>query len=427
MKNNSKNPWKWIPTLYITEALPYVTVMSISVVMYKRLDLSNAEIALYTSWLYLPWVIKPFWSPLVDLLRNKRWWIIITQILLGAGMAGVAFTIPTTHFVQSTLAFFWLVAFSSATHDIAADSFYMGVLEEHEQALYVGIRSTFYRIGTIAGQGLLIMLAGTLEVCTGNVARSWSLMFYILAVLLFLLAIYHQIMLPRNEKTPARTVTDSRHFFNNFMEAFVSFFRKKQFVAGVLFMLLFRFPEALLIKVSNMYLIDPISKGGLGLSTQEVGLAQGTIGVLGLTVGGIIGGIAIARGGLRKWLWPMTWSITLPNLVYVYMGYCYPTSLWIISGCIFIEQFGYGFGFSAYMLYLIYYCRGEYQAAHYAICTAFMALSMMIPGMFAGWIQEQTGYFYFFLLVMACCPLTIWVSSLLKIDPQFGKKYTQSL
>lgn len=422
MKNSKYNPWKWIPTLYITEALPYVTVMSISVVMYKRLNLSNTEIALYTSWLYLPWVIKPFWSPVVDLLRNKRWWIVITQILLGAGLAGVAFCIPTTHFVQTTLAFFWLVAFSSATHDIAADSYYMSVLQEHEQALYVGVRSTFYRIGTIAGQGLLIMLAGTLEVYTSNIARSWSLMFYILAAFLLLIALYHQIILPRNERVSASGSASARYFLKNFMEAFVSFFRKRQFVAGALFMLLFRFPEALLIKVSNMYLIDPVNKGGLGLTTQEVGLVQGTIGVLGLTVGGIIGGIVIAQGGLRKWLWPMTWSITLPNLVYVYMSYSYPDSLLLISSCIFLEQFGYGFGFSAYMLYLIYYCRGKYQAAHYAICTAFMALSMMIPGMFAGWIQEQIGYFYFFLFVIACCPLTIWVSSLLKIDPQFGKK-----
>lgn len=359
---------------------------------------------------------------MIDLLRNKRWWIIITQILLGAGLAGVAFCIPTTHFVQSTLAFFWLVAFSSATHDIAADSFYMSVLKEHEQALYVGIRSTFYRVGTIAGQGLLIMLAGTLEVYTENIARSWSLMFYILAALLILMAAYHKVMLPRNENVPPQASARSRDFLKNFMNAFVSFFRKPQFLAGVLFMLLFRFPEALLIKVANMFLIDPVSQGGLGLTTQEVGLAQGTIGVLGLTLGGIIGGIAIARGGLRRWLWPMTWSITVPNLVYVYMSYYHPDSLLLISSCIFLEQFGYGFGFSAYMLYLIYYSRGRYQAAHYAICTAFMALSMMIPGMFAGWIQEQIGYFYFFLFVMACCPLTIWVSSLLKIDPLFGKK-----
>lgn len=234
MKNQNNNPWKWIPTLYITEALPYVTVMSISVVMYKRLNLSNAEIALYTSWLYLPWVIKPFWSPVIDLLRNKRWWIIITQILLGAGLAGVAFCIPTTHFVQSTLAFFWLVAFSSATHDIAADSFYMSVLKEHEQALYVGIRSTFYRVGTIAGQGLLIMLAGTLEVYTENIARSWSLMFYILAALLILMAAYHKVMLPRNESVPPQASARSRDFLKNFMNAFVSFFRKPQFLAGVL-------------------------------------------------------------------------------------------------------------------------------------------------------------------------------------------------
>lgn len=422
MKQMHSNPWAWIPTLYITEALPYVTVMSIAVVMYKRLELSNAEITLYTSWLYLPWVIKPFWSPVVDLLRNKRWWIILTELLLGAGMAGVAFCIPASHFVQSTLAFLWLVAFSSATHDIAADSYYMGVLEEHEQALYVGIRSTFYRIGTIAGQGLLIMVAGTLEVFTENIAYSWSLVFYLLAGVLLLLGLYHKFVLPQKERARDAQSISVKTFASNFMEAFASFFRKRQFLAGVLFMLLFRFPEALLIKIANMYLIDPSTKGGLGLTTQEVGFTQGTIGVIGLTLGGIIGGLAIARGGLKKWLWPMTWSITLPNLVYVYMSYCHPESIWVISSCIFVEQFGYGFGFSAYMLYLIYYSRGQYQASHYAICTAVMALSMMIPGMFAGWIQEQIGYFYFFVFVMACCPLTIWVSSLLRIDSHFEKK-----
>lgn len=416
------SPWSWIPTLYFAEALPYVAVMTISVIMYKRLGISNTDIALYTSWLYLPWVIKPFWSPFVDLLKTKRWWVVTMQFLIGAGLAGIAFTIPMDHFFQVTLAVFWLVAFSSATHDIAADGFYMLALDSHDQAFYVGIRSTFYRIATIAGQGLLVMLAGALENSTGKIPFAWSITFLILAGLFIGLCLYHKYILPVPKSDKAAATVTASTIFREFFATFVSFFRKKQALVAILFMLFYRFPEAQLVKLVTPFLIDPREVGGLGLTTSEIGLVYGTIGIIGLTLGGIIGGIVAAHGGLKKWLWPMALAITLPDLVFIYLSSALPESLLIINVCVFIEQFGYGFGFTAYMLYLIYFSDGEHKTAHYAICTAFMALGMMLPGMIAGWLQEQLGYVNFFWWVMGCCLITLAVTAFLRIDPAFGRK-----
>ena len=416
------SPWAWIPTLYFAQGLPYVAVMTISVIMYKRLGISNAELAFYTGWLNLPWVIKPLWSPFIDLIKTKRWWITWMQLLIGAGLAGIAFTIPTDYFFQLTLAIFWLMAFSSATHDIAADGFYMLGLSSHEQALFVGIRSTFYRIATIAGQGLLIMLAGHLEKTTNNIPFSWSITFMVLTGLFLALWAWHKFILPRPDSDKAAREVSASTLLKEFGATFVSFFHKKQAVIAILFMLLYRLPEALLAKMSIPFLIDPTSEGGLGLTTEQIGFVQGTVGIIGLTLGGILGGIAVSRHGLKRWLWPMVWAISLPDIVYVYLSYAQTASLTLVNTCVFIEQFGYGFGFTAYMLYLIYFANGEHKTAHYAICTAFMALGMMIPGMAAGWLQEVMGYQMFFIWIMICTLATFGVTALLKIDPEFGKK-----
>ena len=417
-----KTPWAWVPTLYFAEGVPYVAVMTISLILYKRLGLSNTDITLYTSWLYLPWVIKPLWSPFVDMLRTKRWWIVTMQVLIGASLAGVAFTIPADFWLQGSLAFFWLMAFSSATHDIAADGFYMLGLDQHEQAYFVGIRSTFYRIATIFSSGLLVGLAGALQVLTRSIRYSWSLVFYLMAGLFVAFWLYHNWMLPRPSEDADRGRKTASDIFREFRDTVVTFFQKPQVWVGICFMLFYRMPEGLLAKVSALFLVDKVSNGGLGLSDGEFGLVQGTVGVIGLTLGGILGGICASRDGLKRWLWPMVMAITLPDLVYVYLSYIQPSSLINISVCIFIEQFGYGFGFSAYMLYLIYYSQGEHKTAHYALCTAFMALSMMIPGLFAGALQESVGYPAFFLIVVGACAMTYIVTSLLKIDPEFGKK-----
>ena len=423
---NKRNPWAWVPTLYFAEGVPYVAVMTISLIMYKRLGLSNTDITLYTSWLYLPWVIKPLWSPFVDMLKTKRWWIITMQLLIGAALAGVAFTIPGPWWLQGSLCFFWLMAFSSATHDIAADGFYMLGLDQHEQAYFVGIRSTFYRIATIFSSGLLVGLAGALQVLTRNITYSWSLVFYLMAGLFIALWLYHSWALPKPAEDGERQQRSITGIVNEFSQTVVTFFQKPQVWAGICFMLFYRMPEGLLAKVSALFLVDAGHNGGLGLSDGEYGLVQGTVGVIGLTLGGILGGICASRDGLKRWLWPMVMAITLPDLVYVYLSYVMPSDLLVINVCVFIEQFGYGFGFSAYMLYLIYYSMGEHKTSHYALCTAFMALSMMIPGLFAGALQEAVGYQAFFLIVVAACSLTYIVTAFLKIDPEFGKKKAEA-
>ena len=420
--SKQKSPWAWVPTLYFAEGVPYVAVMTISVIIYKRLGLSNTDITLYTSWLYLPWVIKPLWSPFVDMLRTKRWWIITMQILIAAALAGIAVTIPGPIWLQGSLAFFWLMAFSSATHDIAADGFYMLGLNQHQQAYFVGIRSTFYRIATIFSSGLLVGLAGALQVLTRSIQYSWSLVFYLVAGLFIALWLYHNWALPRPAEDGEKTQKTARDIIREFWLTLVTFFHKPQMWVGICFMLFYRMPEGLLSKVSALFLVDSTKNGGLGLSDGEFGLVQGTVGVIGLTLGGILGGICASRDGLKRWLWPMVMAITIPDIVYVYLSCALPTDLIVINICIFLEQFGYGFGFSAYMLYLIYYSQGEHKTAHYAICTAFMALSMMIPGLFAGALQESVGYQGFFLIVILSCLITYLVSSLLKIDPEFGKK-----
>lgn len=419
------NPWSWVPSLYFAEGLPYVAVMTISLILYKQLGLSNAEITLYTSWLYLPWVIKPLWSPFVDIIRTKRWWVVTMQLLIGAAFGGVAFTIPTTFWLQGTLFFFWVMAFASATHDIAADGFYMLGLTDHEQAWFVGIRSTFYRLATIFGQGVLVMIAGNLQVVFRNsIPYSWSLMFYGVAGIFIALWLWHGTVLPHPKSDAPRKDINARSIWIEFLRTLRTFFRKKQVVVGLLFMLFYRMPEGLLAKVSALFLIDSAGNGGLGLSPQEYGLVQGTVGVIGLTLGGILGGMAVSRDGLKRWLWPMVMAITLPDLVYVFLSFAMPASLLVVNVCVFVEQFGYGFGFTAYMLYLIYYSQGEYKTSHYALCTAFMALSMMIPGLFAGALQEVVGYRMFFIIVCCFCVVTYLVSLVVKIDPSFGRKET---
>ncbi len=420
------SPWSWVSTLYFAEGLPYVAVMTISLILYKQLGMSNADITFYTSWLYLPWVIKPLWSPFIDLVKTKRWWIVSMQLLIGASFGGVAFTIPTSFWLQGTLFFFWVMAFASATHDIAADGFYMLGLDEHNQANFVGIRSTFYRLATIFGQGILVMIAGNLQVIWRNsIPFSWSLMFYGVAGLFIAFWLWHNYILPRPAEDDERKVTsvsDITKGMGNMLKTFVTKFPVKEVIIGILFMLFYRMPEGLLAKVSALFLVDAGHNGGLGLSPQEYGLVQGTVGIIGLTLGGILGGICAGRHGLKRWLWPMVCAITLPDAVYIYMSYAMPANLFIINTCVFIEQFGYGFGFTAYMLYLIYYSQGTFKTSHYALCTAFMALSMMIPGLFAGALQEAVGYRMFFIIVMACCAITFLVTAFIKVDPAFGKK-----
>ncbi len=433
MPNKKSSPWSWIPSLYFASGLPYVVVMSISVIMYKKLGISNTDIALYTSWLYLPWVIKPFWSPMVDIIRTRRSWIIAMQLFIGAGLGGVALTIPTDDFLRNTLAFLWLLAFSSATHDIAADGFYMLGLSKHDQTWFVGVRSTFYRLAMIAGQGILIMLAGLLEEAFQStegmgasidpgIALAWSITFYVMAGMFVMFFAWHRFALPRPVDDVAKLHETYAGIMQEFYLTFVTFFKKPQIGLILAFLLLFRFSEAQLAKLAAPFLLDSPEVGGLALSTTQVGFAYGTIGVLMLTLGGLLGGFLAARNGLKYWLVWMVLAINLPNAVYIFLSFVSPGNLLIINLAIGVEQFGYGFGFAAYMLYMLYISHGAHQTAHYAICTGFMALGMMIPGMFSGWLQELIGYQYFFIWVLIATMPSFIVTFLIPLDKSFGKK-----
>ncbi len=417
-----RHPWWWIPTLYFAEGLPYMAVMTISTVMYKCLGIGNTEIAFYTAWLYLPWVIKPFWSPFVDIIRSKRWWVLAMQWAIAIAMASIAFALPASGFFQATLALFWLMAFASATHDIAADGFYMLALTEHQQSLFVGIRSLFYRISMVVGQGVLVVVAAFVSDAWAQPKAGWIVVFGILAAFFALVASYHSFALPRPAADAMRSPRSRGEVLREFTETFVAFFRKPQVGVALTFMLLYRLPEAQLVKMITPFMLDPTESGGLGLTPDQVGLVYGTIGVIGLMLGGIVGGVAAARRGLRYWLHPMAWSMSLTCLTFVYLAVAQPSAIWEIFLCVFVEQFGYGFGFTAYMLYLIYFSAGRFKTAHYSICTGFMALGMMLPGMAAGWITDHFSYVAFFIWTMICCVATIGVCYLIHVDKNFGKK-----
>ena len=398
--------------------------------MFKNMGMPNGQLALYTSMLYLPWVVKPLWSPFVDIIRTKRWWIITMQALMSAAMLLLPFLLPQScgealacsplFFV--TLALFWVTAFASATHDIAADGFYMHGLDSGTQAEFVGIRSTFYRLSSIFGQGVLVALAGFVDNHTGDVHLAWKITLLVSAAIFSAVTLYHTWGLPRPASDAPSTATDAMGIIKEFGRTFITFFQKKGVVIAMIFMLLYRLPEAFLVKMMNPFLLDSHAAGGLGLSTEAVGIVYGTVGVAALTVGGILGGIAASRWGLKKALWPMALSLTLPCLSFVFLAAFQPENIWVIGSCVALDQFGYGFGFTAYMLYLIYFSEGEFKTAHYSLCTAFMALSMMLPGLVAGYVQEWLGYTSFFAFIMICCLVTVAVTFLVKVDPEYGKK-----
>ncbi|MCD8313039.1 MAG: MFS transporter [Bacteroidales bacterium] len=497
------SPWLWVPTLYFAEGIPYFVVNSISVIMFKKLGMGNADIAVYTGLLYLPWVIKPLWSPFVDIIRTKRWWIITAQTIVTVTLAIAALSVPHGLGAPTftlTLIIFWITAFASATHDIAADGFYMLALDGGRQSLFVGIRNLFYRLSSVFGQGVLVVIAGLLETRTGNIPLAWTLTLLIGALIFAAITVYHLFFLPKPpsdggklngnpssvvekgvkdeccsieegssevdesiykndgvkedgcevgecitksnsignesagmkessvceniEKEGSEAVglkEQSKEIFREFGRTFATFFRKKGVVLAMIFMLLYRLPEALLLKMLNPFLLDPVSAGGLGLSTETVGVVYGTVGVLALTLGGILGGIAASRWGLKKSMLPMALCIALPCAVFVFLSFVQPSNLLVINACVALDQFGYGFGFTAYMLYLMYFADGEFKTSHYSLCTAFMALSMMLPGMVAGWLEEWLGYRGFFILVVVCCLVTVGVTLCMKVDPDYGK------
>jgi PAT family beta-lactamase induction signal transducer AmpG len=428
-KQNQKqiNPWSWVPTLYFAEGFPYIIVMTVSVIMYKRLGISNEDIALYTSWLYLPWVVKPLWSPFIDIFRTKRKWITTMQIVIALGLVAVAIAIPFQNFFYITIGILGLLAFFSATHDIAIDGFYMLALSESKQAFFVGIRSTFYRIAMITGQGLLIIFAGYLETIfakdsKGHVPIAWIITFLISAALFVVFFVYHNFILPKPADDHLAKSLQSKTILSDFGKSFKKFFEKEKIFVILGFLLLYRLGESQLVKLSAPFMLDSLDAGGLGLSTSDVGFIYGTIGVIALIVGGVLGGILIAKGGLKKWLWFMIIAINVPDILYVYLAFTQPTNILIVYACVAIEQFGYGLGFTAYTMYMMYIATGEFKTSHFALATGFMALGMMIPGMFSGMIQAAFGYKLFFAWVCVATIPSFIIAKYIPLDSMFGMK-----
>lgn len=435
------SPMLWVPTLYFAQGIPYFIVNNISVLMLAKMGVPNGQMALFTSLLYLPWMIKPFWSPFIDIVKTKRWWILAMQLVMSAAFILLTLTVPAPDaatiasgqtpisLFYVTLILFVITAFASATHDIAADGFYMLALSQSLQAAWVGWRSTFYRLASIFGQGVLVWIAGTIEKDSGNIPLSWRITLLVTAVLFSVITIYHTFFVPRPASDTSVIAAEGEQvsaatIFREFARTFRTYFTKPGVVLAIIFMLLYRLPEAFLIKMCTPFLVASQAVGGLGLSTQDVGWIYGGVGVFFLTAGGILGGTYASKLGLKRSLWVMAGFMTLPCATFVYLSMFQPTNIFAICASLAVEQFGYGFGFTAYMLYMMYFSEGEFKTSHYAICTAFMAASMLLPGMVAGYIQEAIGYSNFFLMVMVCCIATLIVTYFVdrKIDPNYGKK-----
>lgn len=413
-----KNAWLWIPFLYFTQGIPYILVVTVSVIMYKRLGIGNAEIGLYTSWLYLPWVIKPLWSPIVDLNGTKRKWFLGMQLVIALAFLGIGLFLPSNSFFTITLAFFWMAAFASATNDIASDGYYMIGLTQKKQSFFIGLRSTFYRLAMVTGQGLLVIFAGFLENRYGDNTKAWSVTMISAAVLMIALTISNFFATPKFEEIAPQPKEKQVGFF----EVFASFFKKKQIGWALLFILTYRLGESQLVKMASPFLLDKLEVGGLAYSTEAVGTIYGTVGIIMLSLGGILGGILISRDGLKKWMLPMLLALNLPNALYALLAITQTTSMFAVVGTVVIEQFGYGFGFAAFMMYLIYVAEGASKTSHYAIATGFMALGMMLPGMLSGYIQEWLGYGGFFTWVVIAALPAFVVLRFLKYPADYGKK-----
>lgn len=400
-----RRPWIYVPTTYFAEGVPYVIVNIVTVVMYKTMGLPNRLIGL-TSLLYLPWVIKMFWGPLVDTRATKRQWIIITQLTMAVCFIVTALVIQTNLFFPLSLILFSLIAFTSATHDIATDGFYMLSLSREDQALYAGVRSTFYRLAMIFASGGLVVLAGVIERRTGLVRQGWTTALGVAGVIFLCLALFHRLYLPlpradvgRNRVLRAARGPES----SNFLQVFTNYFSQPMIIPIVAFILLYRLGEAMLVKMAQPFFLDPVTKGGLGLATETVGALYGTVGTGFLLAGGILGGWLISHFGFKRCIWPMALALNLPDLSYVYLAWARP-SLGATYVLVAAEQFGYGLGFTAFTIFLMYIAREPFKTSHYAISTGLMALGMMIPGALSGFIQEKLGYLNFFCLV---CLLTI--------------------
>ncbi|MBD2694159.1 MFS transporter [Anabaena catenula] len=404
-KTTSLSPWLYIPTLYFAEGIPYMIINAVSVIFYKKLGIDNTQITFWTSLISFPWILKMFWSPFVDIYSTKRKWLLTMQIIMFFCLSFLALSFHLPNFFFISLGILTIAAFISATYDIATDGFYMLALHPEQQALFVGIRSLFYRFAILFSTGFLVFLAGYLEESTQNIPLSWSIVIGVAAVIFAFLFVFHLVILPKPESNNNNLESNPSLNINNipFVKIIVSYFKQPKIAIILAFILLYRFGEAMLLKIASLFLLDKPELGGLGLSTKEFGLVYGTFGVVSLICGGILGGLLIANFGLKKCLLPMALALNFPDIFYLYMAYAKPPIKFVYP-LVSLEQFGYGVGFTAFTVYLMYVSKGEYKTSHFAISTGLMALGLMIPGAISGQIQQALGYPLFFVLV---CLLTI--------------------
>ncbi len=418
--NTDNKPWYWIPLLNFASGFPYIIITSVSVLMYKKLGISNEDIGVYTSLLYLPWVIKPLWSPFIDLHGTKRKWFLSMQMIISIVFLIVGFTIPLNNFFLLSLALFWVAAFASASNDVATDGFYLLALQKEQQSLFLGIRNTCYRLAMLTGNGLIVLFAGYLEHKYGDNTKAWSYTMILVGILMVFLTVYNFFSTPTIEENTIETKAEDEQ--KSFYTVFASFFKKKQIGLVLAFILVFRLGESQLLKMITPFLVDPKSVGGMGLETEDVGLIYGTFGLIALLLGGILGGIAISQQGLTKWMLPMILSMHLPILGFILLAHFHPASIYYVYAVVIVEQFGYGFGFASFMMYLIYVAEGESKTSHYSIATGFMALGMMLPGMLSGYIQQYLGYGNFFIWVLLATIPGLILSRFLIFPKDYGKK-----
>lgn len=418
--NTDNKPWYWIPLLNFASGFPYIIITSVSVLMYKKLGISNEDIGVYTSLLYLPWVIKPLWSPFIDLHGTKRKWFLSMQMIISIVFLIVGFTIPLNNFFLLSLALFWVAAFASASNDVATDGFYLLALQKEQQSLFLGIRNTCYRLAMLTGNGLIVLFAGYLEHKYGDNTKAWSYTMILVGILMVFLTFYNFFSTPTIEENTIKTKAEDEQ--KSFFTVFASFFKKKQIGLVLAFILVFRLGESQLLKMITPFLVDPKSAGGMGLETEDVGLIYGTFGLIALLLGGILGGIAISQQGLTKWMLPMILTMHLPILGFILLAHFHPASIYYVYAVVIVEQFGYGFGFAAFMMYLIYVAEGESKTSHYSIATGFMALGMMLPGMLSGYIQQYLGYGNFFIWVLLATIPGLILSRFLIFPKDYGKK-----
>lgn len=418
--NTDNKPWYWIPLLNFASGFPYIIITSVSVLMYKKLGISNEDIGVYTSLLYLPWVIKPLWSPFIDLHGTKRKWFLSMQMIISIVFLIVGFTIPLNNFFLLSLALFWVAAFASASNDVATDGFYLLALQKEQQSLFLGIRNTCYRLAMLTGNGLIVLFAGYLEHKYGDNTKAWSYTMILVGILMVFLTVYNFFSTPTIEENTIETKAEDEQ--KSFFTVFGSFFKKKQIGLVLAFILVFRLGESQLLKMITPFLVDPKSAGGMGLETEDVGLIYGTFGLIALLLGGILGGIAISQQGLTKWMLPMILTMHLPILGFILLAHFHPASIYYVYAVVIVEQFGYGFGFAAFMMYLIYVAEGESKTSHYSIATGFMALGMMLPGMLSGYIQQYLGYGNFFIWVLLATIPGLILSRFLIFPKDYGKK-----